>query len=95
MLVYPVALDLRGRLCVVVGGGAVAERAVDELESCSFLAPTRPEIAACRPDPAGRTAAWYRLIDEVVLAPGTPGDAAAWRERIRAWLAADADTCRK
>lgn len=32
---YPVALDLRGRLCVVIGGGGVAERKVHGLLECN------------------------------------------------------------
>ncbi|HZS02102.1 MAG TPA: NAD(P)-dependent oxidoreductase, partial [Chloroflexota bacterium] len=31
---YPVCLDLRGRRCVVVGGGAVSARKVEGLLEC-------------------------------------------------------------
>jgi len=44
MKLYPVNLDLRGRLCLVVGGGLVAKRKVEALIACG------PEIVVLSPD---------------------------------------------
>ena len=51
---YPVLLDLRGRACVVVGGGAVAEGKVDRLLAAGA------RVTVVSPALTARLAAWAR-----------------------------------
>lgn len=59
---YPAFLDLRGRRCLVVGGGVVAERKVTGLLAaaarvCVVSPALTPALAAHRPPgPRGRSA---------------------------------------
>jgi hydroxymethylbilane synthase len=66
---YPIALDLRGKLVVVVGGGAIAERKVSGL----LAAGARVRVVAPDPTPGLRDAA-ARGDLEVHLRPFAPDD---------------------
>jgi len=59
---YPVGLDLRGRSCLVVGGGAVAKRKVQGLLAAgAAVTVVAPE---CLPMPAGVTVVLRGFADE-------------------------------
>lgn len=94
MAQYPVLLNLSGRLCVVVGGGEVAERKIDALLACAArvraIAPSFAagiEAAAAQGNAELRRRA-YREGDlaGALLAIAATDDAAVnqavWREAI-------------
>ena len=52
---YPVYLDLRGRLCVIIGGGEVAERKIQNLLECgATLTVVSPDATTTIQDRAAR-----------------------------------------
>ena len=52
---YPVYLDLRGRACVIVGGGEVAERKIQGLLECGAgVTVISPEVTPSIQDSASR-----------------------------------------
>lgn len=92
MRYYPAFLDLRGRRCVVVGGGPVAERkAVSLLDAGADLVVVSPVLTASLKDLAGKRALIHRQknFDEqdiagAYLAIAATGDAAVNESVARA-----------
>jgi precorrin-2 dehydrogenase / sirohydrochlorin ferrochelatase len=85
---YPVALRLDGRPCLVVGGGRVAARKIADLERCgAVVTVVAPEL-----DPAIRVLA-ERAEDRVRLEqrPYAAGEAAAYRLVVTATGVPDVD----
>jgi siroheme synthase-like protein len=90
---YPVCLDLRGRPCVVIGGGPVAARKVEGLLECGArvtvvapaLCPRLRELLA-----AGRIAVRERPYAEGDLAGATLAIAATDDRAVNARIAAEA-----
>ncbi len=61
IIYYPVFLDLRGRSCVVIGGGAVALRKTNDLRACGAkLSVVSPRVVAGLKKLAGRRAIRWR-----------------------------------
>lgn len=61
IIYYPVFLDLRGRSCVVIGGGAVALRKTNDLRACgATLSVVSPRVVAGLKKLAGRGAIRWR-----------------------------------
>src|SRR5579862_6754618 len=61
---YPIFLDLAGRLCVVVGGGAVAERKVAGLlQAGARVRVASPEISPALRDLANRGEIEYHAVE--------------------------------
>lgn len=59
---YPVTLDLGGKLCLVVGGGSVAERKVKSLLACDALVRlVSPELTPLLRDLGGGSSVEIRL----------------------------------
>jgi precorrin-2 dehydrogenase/sirohydrochlorin ferrochelatase len=90
---YPICLDLRGRRCVVVGGGTVAARKAEGLLECGaavtvvapVLGPVLKELLR-----AGRIAAKLRPYAEGDLAGATLAIAATDEPAVNAEIAAEA-----
>lgn len=93
------AVHRQGDLAVAVSTGgkspALGVRVRDRLAALlgpeyavflEMLGDLRPQVAAREPDPARRTALWYRLVDSDALEHLRRGEAAGARQLLRALL---------
>lgn len=82
---YPVALDVDGRACLVVGGGPVAARKARGLLDCGAL------VTVVAPSLAPEMEALTPLLHVVERRPFRPGDAAGFRLVLTATGRPDVD----